>query len=142
MPVSSEHRGAGEAAQAAQAAQRRADLRAPGVPTPIEERAATQGHVLLGEQHPKSARAEPVRRGESGGACAHHEDIRVVVQRLGGTGVIGHDRLESAQARGAPDEGLVDPLPGPARRHERLVVKARGQETREDIGDRAEVERE
>jgi len=139
VAVSAEHRCAGQAPHRGKAGKPGAQALSPGTPARIEERAAAQCDVLLGEHHLQAARAENMRGGEPRGARADHQHIGVIVHGLGRSCVIADERLEPAQARSPADQRLVEPLPGPARRHESLVVKARRQEAGDEIVERQHI---
>ena len=108
----------------------RAACREPRLPALIEQRSAAGDHV----PHRASMTRSPLRRkrargGKTGGAGADHEHLGVIVHGLARRAAVGDGCAQPAESRGAPDQRLVAALPGPARRHEGLVVEAGRQET-------------
>ena len=133
VAVRAEDGSARQAAHRRHTGERSNDALAPGAPARIEQRAASEHHVLLGEQHPQAAAAETVRRREPRGSRPDDQHIRMLMQRLGGCRVLADDRFQAPQTRGATDQRLVDALPGPTRGHEGLVVEPSRQKAAEQI---------
>ncbi len=129
VPVGAQHRGPLEAAHAAHPDEPGAAALAPDPPARIEQRAAPEGGVLFGQQHPQPTGAKHRCGGEPRGSGTDDEHIGMPVHRFRSFRVCADDRREHPESRRAADEWLVQTLPGPPGRHECLVVEARGQKT-------------
>ena len=141
--VVAEERGAGEHAHLRHGGEALRRLRRPGravhavdAVAEAEQRAAER-RLLVHEQDPGAGLAGGERGADPRRAAAHHQHVAVNVHLVVGVGV---GRLgRAAEARHAPDHGLVERLPERRRPEEGLVVEAGGEERRELPGPGGEI---
>src|SRR5207249_6069934 len=103
------------------------------------QRAAAERMALVAKHDSRTAMRGAARGGKARRPAAddEHAAVRVLLLIAIGVGLRGG----AAQSGGATDEMLVFEPPRRRRRpHERLVVKARGQKSRQRVRDRAQVE--
>ena len=93
--------------------------------------------VLFQHDHAPAGLGRIAGRRQPGDAAAHHHRFGKAVGLFITVG-IGIGR-RPAQARAAADDRLEQVLPEGARMDEGLVVKARGQQRRQPVGDRAQI---
>ena len=116
-------------------------LRAPRLPTRVEQRAATGFDITLDEHDAKPARCKTSCRREPCSAGTDDQHIGMIVQDL--IACLGRRvgrNTKLTQTCSAPDRGLEQPLPRPSRAHEGLVVEAGGEQGREQTVDREQIE--
>ena len=142
--VIAEGRGAAEHRHVGQGAQLGLDLCDPALavrdlsrhPALAEQPAAELG-LRLGQDHPGSRTSGRECCHEAGGPGADHQHVAVGVPMQVVVGIrMGGCR---AEAGGAADAGLVEPVPSARRAEEGLVVEAGGNERRECVGRRTHI---
>ncbi len=141
--VITDGRGARQYAHVLQRLERSTDLVDPGERGHLVDggsvaaKTATERRIVVDENHARAASpggergAQPCRTG------AHHQHVTVRVAALVVVRIAEQWRL--TETRGGADESLVE-HPRACRPHERLVVKARGKKTRENVVDAADIE--
>ncbi len=106
----------------------------------LGQQRAAQLRLLVAQDHPRPRRRGGNGGGEAGRAGAHHQHVAVRIA-LSVT-IRVRQGWRAAQPGGGADHLLVDAMPRPGGILERLVVEPGGQQRRQDIVDRAEIEAE
>ena len=107
---------------------------------PLGQQPAAEARLLVDQDHPRPGTPGSERCREAGRPAADHQDVAMGVALVVAIGIGLQRRF--AQARGAPDQALVDPGPERGRPFEGLVVEAGREDRAEQAVQRHQVEGE
>ena len=132
VTVRADDRRPGEATHAIEGSEIADPRLTPLAPARVEEGTAAKYDVAVGQDDSRTVPTESKCGGESRRARADDEHVRMIVNGLCGRGVSVQCRLQSSKAGRTTNCRFEEPLPGPGRRHECLVVETCREKTAEE----------